>query len=543
MNSYTLLHAMSGIREDYVLEARDFLGYSGGKPEARHVNRRLWTTLLIAAVIVSLFTVTAYAMGWFGLRDRMIESVPESTPTAAESGSNATAAPAPTAEPKRWVSLNGYADSPEYLANAEWLRFREEYLASHTVSNDNSWMDGLDTDTVNTCHYYGVYDLAMLDELNALAEQYGLRLHTHQVTPYTLEDFYRAAGTGAFLADGSGAGYIYEDGSFKLEWEGERRDILIEILKNLSGTILPHSSGMDKLENYEEWEYTNIHGDTVLLAFNEAREDLRGPSNADLRIFFDQDGVFIMVHASIYSTDNVSREACEQIADMIVFHELLKTEPDFTGVYYEPTVCANPGDAATRTVYLASPEGQAARAWSLASISRRGTEAGIRELEEMRPGIVERYGLRDSVESREVTSQSNVDAGGFDDAPYPPISYEDFAALGYDPGLARQFYTFGFWDNGVMLGYKSMEWIYIPFGAFCDYTYDLTGESYSDMWFYRTESGAVVQLCANFKVSSNAPPVVLYRTVNGWLIGRGNFCHNAYELESWADEIDYTLFP
>ena len=52
---------------------------------------------------------------------------------------------------------------------------------------------------------YGVYDLAMLDELNALAEQYGLRLHTHQVTPYTLEDFYRAAGTGAFLADGAGS--------------------------------------------------------------------------------------------------------------------------------------------------------------------------------------------------------------------------------------------------------------------------------------------------------------------------------------------------
>lgn len=541
MNSYTLLRAMSGIREDYVLEAQGFLGYGREERKPRRVNRKLWTTLLVAAVIVSLFTVTAYAMGWFGLRERMIESAPETQEAVSESASpeNSTA---PTAEPKRWVSLNGYADSPEYLANAEWLRFREEYLASHTITNDNSWMDGLDEETVNTCHYYGVYEQAMLDELNALAEQYGLRLHTHQVTPLTLEDFYRAAGTGAFLTEGSGSGYIYEDGSFMLETSGTKSNVLLSILKNLSGTILPLSSGMDSPENYEEWEYTNIHGDTVLLAFNEQREDIDA-SVADLRIFFDLDGVFIMVHASIYSTDSVSREACEQVADMIVFHELLKTEPDFSVIYYEPTEVDDPGDAATLTDYLASPEGQAARAWSQASNSRRGTEAGIRELEEMRPGIVERYGLRDSVESREVTSQSNVDAGGFDDAPYPPISYEDFAALGYDPGLARQFYTFGFWDNGVMLGYKSMEWIYIPFGAFCDYTYDLTGESYSDMWFYRTESGAVVQLCANFKVSSNAPPVVLYRTANGWLIGRGHFCHNAYELESWADEIDYTLFP
>jgi hypothetical protein len=542
MNAYTLLHAMSGIREDYILEAMDFLGYAGEARQPRRVKRKLWTTLLIAAVLVSLFTVTAYAMGWFGLRERMIESVPEAESAVTESGNEENAA-TPTTEPKRWVSLNGYADSPEYLANAEWLRFREEYLASHTITNDNSWMDGLDEETVNTCHYYGVYDRAMLEELNALAEQYGLRLHTRQVTPLTLEDFYCAAGTGASLTEGDGGGYIYEDGSFKLEWDFDGQGRYAVILKNLSGTILPLSSGMDKPENYEEWEYTNIHGDTVLMAFNGAREDLRGPSNADLRIFFDRDGVFVMVHTSFDEGSAVSREDCEHIADRIIFHELLKTEPDFSVIYYEPTEVDDPGDAATLDDFLASPEGQAARAWSQASNSRRGTEAGLRELEELRPGIVERYGLRDSVESREVTSQSNVDAGGFDDAPYPSISYEDFGALGYDPGLARQFYTFGFWDNGVMLGYKSLEWIYIPFGAFCDYTYDLTGESYSDMWFYRTESGAVVQLCANFKATSNAPPVVLYRTANGWLIGRGGFCHNAYELESWADEIDYTLFP
>ena len=67
MNSYKLLHAMSGIREDYVLEAMDFLGYSAEEARPRRVNRKLWTTLLVAAIIVSLFTVTAYALGWFQL--------------------------------------------------------------------------------------------------------------------------------------------------------------------------------------------------------------------------------------------------------------------------------------------------------------------------------------------------------------------------------------------------------------------------------------------------------------------------------------------
>ena len=102
MNSYKLLHAMSGIREDYVLEAMDFLGYATEKARPHRVNRKLWTTLLVAASIVSLFTVTAYAMGWFGLRQRMIESAPETQEAVSESASpeNSTA---PTAEPKRWV--------------------------------------------------------------------------------------------------------------------------------------------------------------------------------------------------------------------------------------------------------------------------------------------------------------------------------------------------------------------------------------------------------------------------------------------------------
>ncbi len=540
MNSYKLLHAMSGIREDYVLEAMDFLGYSAEEARPRRVNRKLWTTLLVAAIIVSLFTVTAYAMGWFGLRQRMIESAPE-TPESISESATPENSPAPTAEPKRWVSLNGYVDSPEYLANAEWLRFREEYLATHTITNDNSWMDGLDEETVNTCHYYGVYERAMLDELNALAEQYGLRLHTHQVTPLTLEDFYRAAGTGAFLTEGSGSGYIYEDGSFKLECELELKGGMLAVIKNTAGSILPISHGIDDPDRYEEWEYTTVHGDTVLLAWNN---QLRGMNRGDLRMFYDSDGVFIEAYLiDEGNRDLDGREACEALADKIIFHELLKTAPDFSVLYVEPTVANDPGDTATLADFLASPEGQAARAWSQASNSRRGTEAGQRELASLRPGIVEKYGLLDYTQDWEVGSQEHIDSGLFQDSPAPAINYDEFAEKGYDRRIAEMFYTLGLQDNGVVLGYKSMLWIYIPFGSFCDYTFDLTADSYTDEWFYRTECGAVVTLCADFGDTSTAPPVVIYRAANGWLIGHGNFCHNAYELESWADEINYTLFP
>lgn len=541
MNSYKLLHAMSGIREDYVLEAMDFLGYATEKARPHRVNRKLWTTLLVAAIIVSLFTVTAYAMGWFGLRERMIESAPETQEAVSESATPENS-PAPTAEPKRWVSLNGYADSPEYLANAEWLRFREEYLATHTITNDNSWMDVLDEETVNTCHYYGVYEQAMLDELNALAEQYGLRLHTHQVTPLTLEDFYRAAGTGAFLTEGNGSGYIYEDGSFKLETSGTKSNVLLSILKNLSGTILPLSSGMDKPENYEEWEYTNIHGDTVLMAFNETREDI-DVSVADLRIFFDADGVFIMAHAGFYDGEPVTKDDCEAIADRIIFHELLKTEVNTEVVQHGPTICDEPGDAATLEEFLASPEGKAANEYAELQRELRGTVEGNQRLLELQPTVAEKYGLTYTQTHSLVYSQENIDSGMYDDMSVGLISQEDFAALGYDKQICEQFYEgFDCYDNGLICGATGMEWRYIPNGAFCPFLTAPIAADYSQQWFYRTRCGAVVLIAADLPETERTH-VIIYRTEKGWLIGQGGLVHSAYEMEYYADTLNFTVFP
>ena len=62
MSSYTLLHAMSGIREDYVLEAQDFLGYGEEAGQIKKVNRKLWSTILIAAILMLLLAACGYAV-------------------------------------------------------------------------------------------------------------------------------------------------------------------------------------------------------------------------------------------------------------------------------------------------------------------------------------------------------------------------------------------------------------------------------------------------------------------------------------------------
>lgn len=537
MNAASLLYAMSGIRGAYVQRAGDFLGYAEGKAAPHRLNRRMWTVLIAAALVISLLTATAYAMGWFGLRQRMIESMPE-TAAAAETVVPEKS-PAPTAEPKRWVSLNGYADSPEYRANAEWLRFREEYLASHTITNDNSWMDDLDEETVNTCHYYGVYERAMLDELNALAEQYGLRLHTHQVSPLSLDDFYRAAGTGAFLNEGGGSGYIYEDGSFKLETSGSQDRYLLTILKNLSGAILPLSSGMDRPENYEEWEYTNVHGDTVLMAFNEHREDIDA-SMADLRIFFDADGVFIMAHAGFYHGEPVTKADCEGIADRIIFHELLKTETDFSVLYVKPTVAESPEDAATLADFLLSPEGAALWEYNKTAWHLGGTDAGIERQKTVRQELCEQYALCDYAAWWEVIAQEKIDTGTY--AGDPVMNEEEFAALGYDRKITEQFHLIEVFDNGIIACISRLKWCYIPDGALCADLLDPFPDSFTQEWFYQTRCGAVVQLCLNVG-SLDPQPFCVCRTPDGWLIGQGHSKASAHDLEEWVDEIDFTIFP
>ena len=62
MNEFALLPAMEGIGAEPVREAGALLGYTGQK--ARKGRRKLWRTLLLAAVIASLLGVTAYAVGY-----------------------------------------------------------------------------------------------------------------------------------------------------------------------------------------------------------------------------------------------------------------------------------------------------------------------------------------------------------------------------------------------------------------------------------------------------------------------------------------------
>ena len=76
LDSFALLNAMRGIRDEYVTDTANALGYSAESPKTHHINRKLWSTLLVAAIIVSLFTGVAYAVNLFGLQALLIKNAP-----------------------------------------------------------------------------------------------------------------------------------------------------------------------------------------------------------------------------------------------------------------------------------------------------------------------------------------------------------------------------------------------------------------------------------------------------------------------------------
>ncbi len=536
VNEMLLLEAMEGIRPEQLLLAGDFLGYGAAEAAAprRHSVRRLVSYGLLAAVLLSLLTVTAYALGWFGLRERSFERPrPQSAQTASQP------------EKKRvYLSLNGYRDSPEYLANAEWTAFYDEYMASTEIDFDSGFLDGQSADFVETCHYYGCCDQAMADKLYEIAGRYGLELHTLRLTPVTLEDFYRGAGTGAFLAPGlTGNGYIYEDGSFKMEGEASSEDggpdYGFTFHRHLAGTVMPYAGIAFDPEAYTEWEYTNVWGDTVLICFNE--QEQAG------EIFFDRDGVYMNVTGGPWEGRD-SPETMERLADLFLFHEALPHEADVAWLSHGPTVCKNPGSAAVWEDFLASPEGKAAAEYAAFAAGQLG-EAAYQEynpwaapqeaLLEKMGQLSEAYGLTAPSRFGALVLSEKEEAPA--EWPGRVVTLDELEHRGYRRALLEQLSPMDlFFDNGVL---DSSLWQIIPKGALCIDLGPLPGEDGWESWFYRTETGAVVTIRANL-ANPHGPDrgaMILYEGENAWVIGRPAWYNTAYEIEATANMLDFSL--
>ena len=128
MTKEQFFDAFGQIDGAYVLAAGDALY---GKGETARVSyRKLVRTLIIAAVIAALLTLTAYAAGWFGLTGRVINA-PGSSALPGEAGEAVDRLH--TVHHRDYISLGGVTGSAEYQAAAEWLAFKGGYADKKTA--------------------------------------------------------------------------------------------------------------------------------------------------------------------------------------------------------------------------------------------------------------------------------------------------------------------------------------------------------------------------------------------------------------------------
>ena len=166
------------------------------------VPARTFAALAAIVALMAAMTATAVAFNLFGLRDLAfpekstlhVPVVDEETGAVVEYDDRLV----------DMISMQGYADTPENQACAEWNQFYWQYTDSRTFSNGIYDEDG-------RYSMYSVYDDVMAEKFDEIVEKYGLKLHQSMVEVPGREAWLERFGPG-FLAEGNVGyyGYAYD---------------------------------------------------------------------------------------------------------------------------------------------------------------------------------------------------------------------------------------------------------------------------------------------------------------------------------------------
>lgn len=293
-------------------------------------RRRLSKTVrivLIAAILSALFAATAYAAGWFGLRERSL-----STGIQVDSFSKTEEGEWKEQEKEAVLFIPaGYKDSDEYKASEEWflfdLAYREDMIDRCVAAGLGAW-DWLDDEGAaellgDSVRIYSAVDVPMAEKLLEICEKYSLKLHSSRVFAEDMQDFCRLSGTEPFGGE-MGTAYVFEDGSYLLEgsfiYQGEYLDYSLE--RHIEGTLPPFTRRLSEPENYEEWGYTTSRGCTVCIDWSkeadwlyytyEQREPVLNYGHT-VFVSYAQDGAFLTLWGYVPG----GKEAAQEFAELL----------------------------------------------------------------------------------------------------------------------------------------------------------------------------------------------------------------------------------
>ena len=309
----------------YILAVEDALSRNS---KVVHLPRkRIVRTILIAAVIASLMTLTAYATGLLGIISRIIKDPGSEIQNSTLPSEAAEALDSLRSVHHRdYISLSGVTGSPEYQAAAEWLAFKGCYADQKTVAQITEgktyyeWRDlersfAPNEKTKEICRLYQVWDATMWEKLQEIAEKYNLSLHSVR-TPI-LGDWIQLREHGK-----------YEDGSFVVSSTTtiEGQVCIYDFYMERAGFLPCDDMTASCADEYEEWEYTNSHGQSVSIAMRDVSTN-ESWSQFDYLVFYSDSDATMTVKATYGHPLNVKtsddKAYAERLTDSIDFASLI----------------------------------------------------------------------------------------------------------------------------------------------------------------------------------------------------------------------------
>lgn len=235
------------------------------------------------------------------------------------------------------ISLQGFVDTPNYRASAEWADFLAAY------DPDGSLLAAADTDDFQEPMEYMAYicyTQEMLDKIDAICDKYDLDLLGPTYLTEHAWQVFDAVGISGITAGDAAASfwlydtYFYRSGSFSL---GGEVKLLADnapwnypvhfqyrcvVKTDFDGVALT----VGDIGQYEEWYYTLQDGTTVLLALS----DNKALIIADLDHYFATVNILNPSVGDIVTGEHhMDRAALETVADTFTFsYTLQKPDPD-----------------------------------------------------------------------------------------------------------------------------------------------------------------------------------------------------------------------
>ena len=520
MNALRLFEAVGGIEDRYLAEA-DAL-----RPAA---HRRRWLRItLLAAALACLFSISAYAAGWFGLGARVT--------------------------PAQDLSLSGLLESEEAQAYAEWVGFRDPYFEQFLAAQDGEPFDMTWSEESPELHaaaaLYGAIDRESAERLKAIAAAHGLTIHTDALRFSGARHFLRAAGVPAFAGEAAGyRGLVYEDGSYEavLTLPLDSGEQPLTLQRHFAGVLQP--TGLERTlvetENFIEWSYRNAYGQELSLALSTADEHLFAiggdhvASAADARfpffLFYSRPGQTLTAMGNLYGDgaaldEAAARARLEAIADALDFEAAAETKVD-TAYYrsYAP-VSAPANGAPDLAVFLSVPEVQASLALQRELAEAVGLEIGHGMEEAVHGG-----GDLDLLRNGDAIKGTRVDALLEEIAVRYALRYPGTYSRLAEPGAFGGEIRYRL-DNGAFGGFAAerSEYLYLPRGSFfaASLLYALPEAAESPGWFYQNANGDTVWLCRT--AGDMRVGYLLYESEDGWFLLLMN-SPELWQLEEAAD--------